>query len=55
MNSQIIILILAYMFLNVSNMSLQHEGNYDTCFYLPVGKISTDKNFNYTITSAWTA
>jgi hypothetical protein len=55
MKAQILILILACIFPNVSNMSLQHEGNYDTCFYLPLGNISTDRHFNYTITSAWTA
>lgn len=55
MNIKILLLIFIAVFVQTSTLSLStHDGNYDTCFYLPIGDITKLEQFNYTITSAWT-
>lgn len=56
MDLKLLLLLLACFFLQASQLSLaRHDGNYDTCFYSSIGNIYKERNFNYTITQAWTA
>jgi hypothetical protein len=56
MFSKTFIVILAIATLQASATHIQKHDEYtDTCFYFPIGNIPVDRNFNYTITQAWTA
>lgn len=55
MSIKIFLLILLALFLQVSTFNIATlDGKYDSCFYLPIGNITKDRKFYYTITSAWT-
>jgi hypothetical protein len=55
MSPKILILILAVLFINVSSMSFRnHDAFSDKCFYYPVGQITKNPQFNYTVDPAYT-
>jgi hypothetical protein len=55
MNQNLLLLVIAILFSQVSTIHLQtHERYTDGCFYLPMGEIKTNPSFTYTVTKAWT-
>jgi hypothetical protein len=40
--------------ITVIHASIIQNSYTDACFYFPIGNIPVDRNFNYTITQAWT-